>query len=236
MTYEPWEKLRVLAEEFHEGELRNPSLRFSVGFLRGGEIKQQFYCEQRLHYRYLRGEVDLELREGIARRIVSMVLGVSRKPVGSGWVRVPLIGLLDDVPVISTPDALLVDGDRVLIVVKAATTSSPSPRIYSGDVALVHLYMLLLRELGFKLGNTKYYIVKGDSKNIFKALLELRSNGKITSRDLAVRVLAHDEESAWTTTSWALAYWKNLRPPTPRPSPTKCSSCPYRDICPYKVG
>lgn len=233
MTHDPWKKLRVLAEEFHEGILRNPSLRFSVGFLRGSEIKQQFYCEQKLHYHYLKGEVDLGFRENVARRIVSMVLGVSRRPISSGWIRIPLIGLLDDVPIISTPDALLVKENSILIVVKASTTDNPSPRIYDGDIALARLHMLLLGELGFRLGNTRYYIVKGDKENVFRALLELRSSGKITSRDLAVQVLVHDEVAARRTISWALAYWKNLRPPAPRPSPIKCSKCPYRDICPH---
>jgi len=235
----PWSKLEDLAEQFRNGDLRNPDLRFNIGFLRGGEIKQQFYCEQRLHYQYLKGGVNLEIRESIARRIVSMVLGVSRKPKVTGWLRIPLISVIDDVPLISAPDALLVEDTRVKLIVKASTItiSKAKPRIYEGDKALAYLHMLLLDELGFNLNSTRYYIVKGPSEEVFKALIELRNNGKIlnTYDNLSIYVLAHDEDYSRKIISWALAYWKKLRPPKPNPSKHKCTHCTYKNFCPYAI-
>ena len=235
----PWDKLKDLAEQFRNGDLRNPNLRFNIGFIRGSEVKQQFYCEQRLHYQYLKGEVNLEMRESIARRIVSMVLGVSRKPKVTGWLRIPLIGVIDDVPIISTPDALLVEDSKVKLIVKVLTTTidKAKPRIYGGDRALAYIHMLLLDELGFNLNNTKYYIVKGPSNEVFKALIELRNSGRILSTysNSLIYTLAYDEDYSRRIISWALAYWKKLRSPKPNPSKHKCIRCSYKDFCPHAI-
>ncbi len=229
----PWENLKSIAEEFYSGNLRASGLRFGLGFIRGSEVKQQYYCEQRLDYMYSRGDVDLEHRESIARRIVSLTLGVVKRPVIKGWVRVPLIAVIEDVPVISSPDAMLVNRDRVELVVKASITKNPNPQVYRSDIALAYLHLAMLDSLGFRVGSSKYYIVKGVEDKVFKALVELRSSGKIMESNVKVIGVVYDENRAYEMLSWAMAYWKKLRPPKPMPSKAKCSTCPYRELCPH---
>ncbi len=231
----PWENLKSVAEEFFSGGLRASGLRFGLGFIRGSEVKQQYYCEQRLDYMYSRGDIDLEHRENIARRIVSLTLGVVKRPVIEGWVRVPLIAVIEDVPVISSPDAMLVYRDRVKLVVKASITKNPNPQVYRGDIALAYLHLTMLKSLGFKIGSSKYYIVKGAEDEVFKALMELKNNGRILESNVKAMGMVYDENRANEMLSWAMAYWKKLRPPKPMPSKAKCSTCPYRELCPYST-
>ncbi len=231
----PWENLKGIAEEFYSGSLRARGLRFGLGFIRGSEVKQQFYCEQRLDYAYSRGDVDLEHRENIARRIVSLTLGVVKRPVIKGWIRVPLIAVIEDVPVIASPDAILVNGDRVEVIVKASITEKPNPQVYRSDTVLAYLHLAMLHSLGFRVNSSKYYIVRGVKDEVFKALVELKNNGRITESNVKAVRIVYDEVRAREILSWAMAYWKKLRPPKPMPSKAKCSTCPYREVCPYSI-
>ncbi len=231
MMNNPWLNLKEIAQRFHNGELRASHVRFGLGFIRGSEIKQQFYCEQQLHFRYSRGEVDLESRQSTARRIVSMILVESRKPITYGWIRIPLIYVIEDIPIITTPDSILVRGDEILLIVKAST--SKYTRLSLGDEALARLHLYILSLLGFKVSNTKYYIVKGDRNELIEALLYIKNN-RVPPRSIKTHVLVHDEKRAEELISWALAYWTFKRGPRPNPSPGKCNRCPYREICPIQ--
>jgi len=227
----PWMYLRDIAQQFYEGELRAPHIRFNLGFLKGSEIKQQFYCEQQLHFKYSRGDVDLESRQSSARRIVSMILVESRKPVRYGWIRTPLIYSLEGVPIITTPDAILVREDEILLIVKAST--SRYSRLSLGDEALARLQLYILDLLGFKVSNTKYYIIKGNRSELIEALLYVK-NKQTPPENIRTHILVHDEERARGLISWALAYWTFKRDPKPNPSAGKCNKCPYRSVCPVR--
>ncbi len=229
--HDPWHNLKEIAQQFYDGELRALNIRFNLGFLRGGEIKQQFYCEQQLHFKYSRGDVDLEFRQNVARRIVSMVLVESRRPVTYGWIRIPLIYPVEGVPIITSPDAILVRDNEVLLVVKAST--SRYPRLSLGDEALARLQLYMLSLLGFKVLNTKYYIVKGSRDDLVEALLYIKNN-RIPLGNVRTHTLVHDEERAREMISWALAYWTFKRDPKPNPSTGKCSKCSYRNVCPVQ--
>ena len=229
--HDPWRNLKELAQRFRDGELRAPNIRFNLGFLRGSEIKQQFYCEQQLHFKYSRGDIDLEFRQSLARRIVSKVLVESRRPVTHGWIRIPLIYPVEDVPIITSPDAILVKDNEILLVVKAST--SRYPRLGLGDEALARLQLYMLDLLGFKVSDTKYYVVKGSRDELIEALLYIKNN-RIPSGSVRTHILVHDEKRARELISWALAYWTFKRGPKPSPSTSKCSRCPYRDICPIQ--
>ncbi len=229
--HDPWRNLKEIAQQFYDGELRAPNIRFNLGFLRGNEIKQQFYCEQQLHFKYSRGDVDLEFRQNVARRIVSMVLVESHRPVTYGWIRTPLIYPVEGVPIITSPDAILVKDNEVLLVVKAST--SKYSKLSLGDEALARLQLYMLSLLGFKVSNTKYYVVKGSRNHLIEALLYIKNN-QVPLGNVKTHILVHDEKRAREITSWALAYWTFKRGPKPSPSAGKCNKCPYRNICPIQ--
>ncbi len=227
----PWHKLRELAEEFDRGYLRAQGLRFSLGFLRGSEVAQQFFCEMKLHIQYERGEVDYEQRRLAARNLVRKVLGAKRL-VTRGWSSLPLVAVLHDVPVVSSLDAALVDGDRVELVVKARE-AKPSRKLYATDEALARLHLLMLEELGFKVSTAKYVFIRGSREALASALMQLQQ-GKIPlpGEELSVHVLSHDPARSEEMIGWALAYWLMKRPPQAMPSRNKCANCPYRSLCP----
>ncbi len=229
---DPWQNLLELAQQFYEGWLRASNIRFNLGFLRGSEIKQQFYCELLLHFKYSRGEVDLEQRQNTARRIVSKVLVESRRPVRYGWIRIPLVYPVKGVPVITSPDAILVNEDKIIAIVKAST--SRFLRLSPGDEALARLQMYMLEFLGFNTLETRYYIVKGSRDELVEALLYIKNN-KVPPPKVKTHILVHDEQRAEELVSWALAYWTYKREPRPNPSPGKCRKCPYRSICPRAI-
>lgn len=227
----PWHNLKEIAQQFYGGELRAYNIRFNLGFLKGSEIKQQFYCEQQLHFKYSRGDINLEFRQNDARRIASMVLVEYHRPIAQGWIRVPLIYPIKGIPVITSPDAILIRNNEVLLVVKAST--SRYSKLSLGDEALARLQLYMLDLLGFKVSNAKYYVVKGDRYSLTEALVYIKNNQR-PSRNVRTHILVHDERLAREIISWALAYWTLKRGPKPNPSTSKCSKCPYRNVCPVQ--
>ena len=226
-----WRKLRELAEEFKRGILRAKGLRFDVGYLRGYEISQQFYCEYKLHLDYEKGLVNLEVRNTSTKRMVMRLLSVSKTPTDRGWIRVPLIGLVFSIPVITTPDAIYVENDEVKYVVKVYESSAR--RLYLSEEAIARLHLYLLSQLGFDVSNAKYYLIKGDKQQIRQVLKQLMGELEASHPSAFIYRLAHDELRASELLSWAIAYWRSVRDPVPRPSAGKCAACQHASYCPY---
>lgn len=227
-----WRRLAELAESFSAGALRARGLRFGLGYLRGSEVRRQFYCELMLHYDYERGLVDLGARDRSVRELVARALGVSRRPVERGWVRVPLVAEVLGVPVIASPDAMLVSGNSVEAVVKAS--ESRSKRIYPSDEAVARLHLYMLRSLGFDVSGARYYYVKAPAELLGEVLAELKEGrAPAPAGGAYVYTFAYDERRCRDLLSRALAYWKMLRDPEPSPSPARCGGCPHSAACPH---
>ncbi len=210
-------------------------LRHGLPYIRVGDLVEQVYCEMRLHYKLAEG-VDVEARKRELRRLVEFLLEARRRvparPTRRLSLSIPLAALVEGVPVVGRPDTLIIEDGKVRSLVWVKETSRVL-RVYERDRIRLYSLGLLVDYSGLpRHQDMRLILVTVESREKLARALEELSSPRV-GEGYAIHVLAYEREVALSHVAPLLAYWLQLREPTPRPSPWKCSSCPYRSVCQY---
>jgi hypothetical protein len=230
---EAMEKLRQLLEALGAGEVC--CLRHGLPYVTASDLVRQATCEMRLHLDYSQGRL-VEPRRRELRLLVEAVLR-ARRSLPKLLPRrlalsLPLAGIVEGVPLVARPDAIVVLDGRVEAIVWAKV--SPRPRLGWLDRLRLYAIGLAADYGGLPLReDAKLVLVAARTREALVHGLEaVRDEGArpLATSDYAIHVLAYDRAVALETLAALLAYWRGEREPAPRPSKL-CSSCPYRDTC-----
>ncbi len=220
----------VLLEAIGRGEYC--CLRHGLPYVRVSMLVSQLVCERRL---------DLDLREGLvevkARELLKLLrpLMDSRRRLLSCSgrrlvVSLPLAAVVEGVPVVGRPDALLVDDCRVSAVIRV----KESGRFSRLDEARLRLYGLLLDYSPLPRSSVLRLVqVYGDRECIAEAVLRARESGVEALRGLRgcrASILVYDRGSALSLFSRLAGYWLGARDAVPRPG-WPCRECRWRGVC-----
>ncbi|ABM80282.1 hypothetical protein [Hyperthermus butylicus] len=233
------EATRQLLEAIAQGEYC--CLHHGLPYVTPGLLANQAFCEMRLELGFLSGEVEAPRKPSDARVLVEAVLQarrlLPRKLVERLALSTPVAALLQNVPVIGRPHAILLAHGRVEAIVIGKITSRPS-RLYHSDRVKLYAYAQLLEAAGFRLTpGTKLVLAAAHSpRELAEALKVLENEIKPASLGNSyIHVLAHDPAAEEELLAPLLAYWRGEKPAQPRPGPW-CSTCPYRSKCPANMA
>ena len=230
------ERARVLLEAIARGE--HCCLRHGLPYVTPSLLASQAFCEYRL---------DTQLRAGVigaprpsdARRLVEAILQVRRlipntpPPSGRLALSAPLAAIVDGVPVVGRPHAMLFTSRGLEAIVVGKLTSRPS-RVFETDRVKLYAYAVLVEASGFRVPSSARLIVVAarQPRELAEALKTLEANGVRAGvvGEAYVHVLAHDPLLERDLISRLLAYWKGLREPARKVGPW-CNACPFRETC-----
>jgi hypothetical protein len=197
-------------------------------------ISDQLYCEVLLDHRVRRGSYK-GLRPGEARRIARIMVESIGSKGDWGAMRLTIVGEAGGVYWAVSPEAVVVEGGSVVGLLRARIRGAL--RVYDSDYAILEVAALVLEDQGL-LGDDPVLAVAvastGESlaRALSHALEPPRPRpGRGEGWIVATRV--YDPERARRVVHLLSEYWLGRRPPRPAGSPSKCSSCPLRDECPY---
>ena len=227
---EALESMRLVLEAISSGEYC--CLRHGLPYITVGDLVRQALCEMRLHYEYSRGGVG-EARRRELRVLVEAVLEARRRVsegFSDGVLSTPLAAVVEGVPVVGRPDAILVSRGRVEAIVWAKV--SRSTRVKPWDRVRLYSLGLLADYGGLPRSSLKLVLVVApEPAGLIEPLKLLRNRVEPGQGDgYSVHVLAYDREVALNYVGPLLAYWKGLRDPVARRS-RACMDCPFRSIC-----
>ncbi len=229
------ERIRMLLEAISKGEYC--CLRHGLPYVTVGELVRQSLCEMRLHLEYTRG-VDVEARRRELRLLVEAVLEARRRiPPGfsDGVISLPLAAVVEGVPITGRPDSIVVRSGRVEAIVWAKVGSL---RLKMWDRIRLYTLGLLVDYAEVPTTHTLHLVLVAarEPGKLVEPLKTIRSELRpIAGEGYMVHVLVYDKDTALKYVGPLLAYWRGEREPVPRPSKA-CSSCPYRDTCPYSLN
>ena len=229
------EELRLLLEAIGGGEYC--CLRHGLPYLRPSLLARQAFCEM---------QVELMLRKGVERVVyrderllVEAVLEAKRRLARVPTkpriaVSMPLAALVNNIPMLGRPDALLVEKGRVMGLLHLKIGSN---RVLRSDLARLFSYGLMVdysplpsRE------NLSLLLLIADSKTSaiekLQALKQAFEDNEPLYRVEGVRLFAYDRGYAFHFLSPFLQYWIGAREPLASPIRTKCSRCELGWACP----
>jgi len=229
------EELRLLLEAVGGGEYC--CLRHGLPYLRPSLLARQAFCEM---------QVELMLRKGVERVVyrderllVEAVLEARRRLVRVPAqpriaISAPLAALVDGIPMLGRPDALLIERGRVVGLLRLKVGSN---RVSHSDLVRLYSYGLMVdySPLPSRENLSLLLVVansKTDAVEKLQALKQAFEDGKPLYRVDGVRLFAYDRGYALHLLSPFLQYWIGAREPRASPSPTKCSRCELRLVCP----
>ncbi len=232
---EALEKQKQLLDAISSGEYC--CLRHSLPYVTVSDLALQAYCEMRLHLALARGAVG-EPRRRELRLLVEAVLKASKRVRGDCdniALSIPVAGVVEGVPVVGRPDAILVRGGRVSAIVWAKVSKRLKPAMWD-RVRLLAL-ALVADYGGLPMTNpTHLVLVVGETPSAVKKGLQALIVGEdLVGSDYTIYQMVYDRLDALKWVAPLLAYWRGEREPRPRPS-RGCSKCPYRDVCPAYMG
>lgn len=195
-----------------------------VGSLNASMIAEQVICEYRVHLKVYggrrqrslkRAEPDVDVGE-----LVSLILGVPRSTY-----RAEVKGVI----LAARPHAVFtVNGTTV--IVKARLGDNLKPSLYD---------RVYLEVAGIAVGVERALLAFAAARSVEglrEALTRLKSSLRPALGDswaLSTWLFTRDE--VLERLDRLLAYWRGEREPVPRPSPSKCSTCPVAEECQYST-
>ncbi|NPA05479.1 MAG: hypothetical protein GXO09_05240 [Crenarchaeota archaeon] len=228
---EALEEERLLLEAIGRGEYC--CLRHGLPYVRVSMMVGQLLCERRLDYELSEGRIEVHVRE--LMRLLRPLLASARSLAGcSGGrlvVSMPVAALIDRVPVVGRPDAILFEDCRVAAIVRLKEAERAS-RL---DEARLRLYGLLVdySPLPHAEPLRLIEVCSVDRRVLAEALLALRGGGIEGLKAVeGCRVYSwiYDRGSALQLFSRLAGYWLGLRAPMPRPG-RLCMECRWRGVC-----
>jgi hypothetical protein len=196
-----------------------------VGSLNASTLAEQVICEYRVHlevYSDKPGKGPRRTSAGVdVGELVSLILGTHRSTY-----RAEVNGII----LIARPHAVLtVDGTTV--IVRARLGESLKPSLYD---------RVYLEVAGVAVGVEKALLAFAAARSVEglrEALTRLKSSpGPALGGDWALSTWLFTRDEVLRRLEHLLAYWRGERSPVPRPSPSKCSSCPVAAECPYSAS
>ncbi len=202
-----------------------------TGVATGYLVQSALYCEYSvLHEARASKRVSPSVARRLAREALQAIRGAR-----SGWATLTIAGEVLGVPVIVSPDALLVKDGRPVAVVRARVRRSLNH--YPGDWAPLYLAAAALDGLfEGKLDSslTLALILAEDHARLAEALAKVRSLGPKPSRGDGWTVVTrvYTFEDARRLLSRPLDIIVGRSRPRP-PPPSRCAKCRWRESCPW---
>lgn len=229
------EELKLLLEAVGGGEYC--CLRHGLPYLRPSLLARQAFCEMQVELMLRRGVEKIVYRD--ERLLVEAILEARRHLVKAPSrpriaISIPLAALVDSVPMLGRPDALLVEKGRIVGLVRLKIGSN---RVSRSDLVRLYSYGLIVdySPLPSK-ENLNLLLVTANSKTDaigkLQALKQAFEENKPLYRVEGVHSFAYDRGYALQMLSPYLQYWVGARDLQASPSPAKCSRCELRVECP----
>jgi len=229
------EELKLLLEAVGGGEYC--CLRHGLPYLRPSLLARQAFCEMQVELMLHKGVEKVVYRD--ERLLVEAVLEARRRLVrvpsrSRIAISIPLAALIDSIPMLGRPDALLVEKGRIVGLVRLKIGSN---RVSRGDLVRLYSYGLIVdySPLPSKENLDLLLVVANSKTDAIRKLQTLRQafeSSKPLYRVEGVHLFAYDRGYALQILSPYLQYWIGSRDPQASPSPTKCSRCELRVECP----
>ncbi len=205
-------------------------------------ISDQLYCEALLDFRIKNNGYE-NVEPGEARRIAQEVIRKLRLEGKKRLVRFPIAGKVKGLYFVMSPDAMIVEKGKVKAIVRVRLRKSL--RIYESDFSLLYIMGLVLNEQRLLAENAILLVIISNDPDSLKRSLDSLANlaNKEVNFAEAIKTLdenskaayrLYDREAALALLEKIIGYWKGERAPIALPSERKCSSCPFRNLCPYK--
>jgi len=197
-------------------------------------VSDQLYCEVLLDTRVRSGSYG-RLRPGEARRVARLMVESIGTRRDWGVVRLAIAGEAGGVYWAVSPEAVIVEGGRVVGLLRARIRRSLN--VFDQDYAILEVAALLLEGQGLLGGDPVLAVaVASTGESLARALEHTLQPprprpGRGDGWTVATRI--YDPERARRIVYKLSEYWLGRRPPRPAGSPAKCSSCPLRGECPY---
>ncbi len=204
-----------------------------TGAVTGWLLEATMYCEYRSLLEAKRaGPVRPGQARLLARRMLEAIRGAR-----DGWARLTVAGEALGVPVIVSPDAVLVEKGRPRVLLRARRRRTL--RSYPGDWAPLMLAALALDEAlgGLDADLILALVLAVDNARLADALSAVKAQGPRPARGdgWLVSTRVYDRGSAEAALREPISLIAGRRRPRP-PPPGRCAKCPWRGECPWARG
>lgn len=234
----------------------NVNLRFGKTYVTVSEIAQQFYCEEKLNILYREGKIqtlELELGELIheeffkGKEISIEDLLQKIEEVEKIVVTFPICTIVNEIPIIGIPDAIILNKSKVIGVVELKTSNKWLYKIFKPEYVQIQTYAYILKKWNLLSKDVKLFLVKikrdveltkALRNEIFNKILLLVNKifyeSTIITQNYVIHVLNFDY-GIESCIKWALKFWTMERKEYISKNPNKCKSCEFRHLCSKKL-
>ncbi|MGB9694142.1 MAG: PD-(D/E)XK nuclease family protein [Fervidobacterium sp.] len=218
------------------------------------DVAQQFYCEKKVENTYTLGGIPTEAKvvgsvvHDEVFRMEKVELHELIEKIKSGERVVAsftLVGMVNGIPLVGKPDAVLFFGQRPLFLIELKTTSSSVSKLWDDQTLQAQVYAYLLEEMGFDVSSLRIFIVKvrreigeNERKSLLNQIVGSILQGNVNERRGFMKIfeIKYDREYVVRQVSWALGYWLNERDAIPTRKASKCRACEYNAVCKFSLA
>ena len=204
-----------------------------TGAITGYLIESALYCEYKP---YIEAKRQTRITPGLARRTVQRTLETIRKipAEGKAYVKLTLAGEIMGYPAVTTPDAVYFENGQPKAIIRGKIR--PSLRDYPGDWATLNLAGILLNQITNAKPLHLILVLAIDEESLIEALQTLKTTGVKPYKTNKIKIITRifDEENAIQQLTRPIKVLIGEQLPK-KPSILRCSKCPLRRKCPYKL-
>ncbi len=234
---EELEELANLVEAVRRGEYC--CLRYGLPYVRASDIASLALCPLRKHYEILNYTDDITGRAKNSLQLLARAILKAKKTVPEKrkfFLDTPIASIIQGVPVIGRPTALLINDCKVVGILLARQRRFNKPSLY--DRILLQVYAALVDYSPLTSTTTiKAYLVQADGDTLTTLLRRLAGLQEENNwRQMGIISLVYERSDFLNKYHRLLDYWKNPEiKPLPNPSPQRCKTCPYYSECPVTL-